>query len=184
MNGRELTFLFSAGTQGPDTPMCPNICTPTNSFEKFSKSNGYHSQVLRVSWNIIGETQTKSFQLFKTIYPQRRRSWRVTHSSSGRTLRSSTSFTSSWAWMTWPGGRWCTPRCTWSGSSARWSGTWRSQRSLTPTSAALGGCTSWPGWTAATWACQGSPFVTPSTASSSTRSYGASRLVDTGNRQC
>ena len=28
---------------------------PTNSFEKFSKSNGYYSQVLRVSWNIIGK---------------------------------------------------------------------------------------------------------------------------------
>ena len=48
-------LVFSAGTQGPDSQMCPNICTQNNSFEKFSKSNGYHSQVLRVSWNIIGE---------------------------------------------------------------------------------------------------------------------------------
>ena len=27
-----------------------------NTFHKFSKSNGYHCQVLRVSWNIIGRT--------------------------------------------------------------------------------------------------------------------------------
>ena len=34
----------SSGSAGPSS----------NSFNKFSRSNGYYSQVLRVSWNIIG----------------------------------------------------------------------------------------------------------------------------------
>ena len=31
-----------------------SVAPPSNSFAKFSRSNGYYSQVLRVSWNIIG----------------------------------------------------------------------------------------------------------------------------------
>ena len=40
----------SPATAEADVALCP----ASNSFAKFSKSNGYHSQVLRVSWNIIG----------------------------------------------------------------------------------------------------------------------------------
>ena len=44
--------------QGSD--LHPQSCGNVSSFEKFSKSNGYHSQVLRVSWNIIGECETQA----------------------------------------------------------------------------------------------------------------------------
>ena len=54
-----------------NTELCSNqsaanpcaAAPPYNSFNKFSRSNGYYSQVLRVSWNIIGRWAGNIFNI-------------------------------------------------------------------------------------------------------------------------
>ena len=55
LSNQTIHVFFPAGTGMQGSDLHPQSCGNVSSFEKFSKSNGYHSQVLRVSWNIIGE---------------------------------------------------------------------------------------------------------------------------------